>query len=762
MAPNTTHESKGSRVARDLIAGVVVFFVALPLCLGIALASGAPPQAGLLAGIIGGLVVGVLSGSHVSVTGPAAGLAAIVVAQIGKLGSFEAFLTAVLLSGVLQIVFGAIRAGGMANYFPNSVIKGLLAAIGILLILKQVPHLLGHDADYEGDMTFEQADGQNTFTALSAAMQALLPGAALVGLSSLVLLLAWDRTRLKKALFPSALAAVLLGTAINELLRAIGSPWVIAPSHLVSVPVVSGEAGWSSLLHAPDLARVFDPVVLMAALTLAVVASLETLLNLEATDRLDPLRRTSPPNRELLAQGVGNILAGSIGALPVTSVIVRSSVNVNAGNRTRLSAIVHGLLLLISVGLMAGLINRIPLAALAAVLVVTGFKLASPKLFRSMWQEGWSQIVPFLVTVVAIVTTDLLIGVLIGLATSVVFVLLRNLHGGFQLVREDHVAGVVQRIEFASQTNFISRAHIAKQLGDFREGDEVVLDARNADYIDPDVMALIREFVDETAPARGVRVSTVGFKDRYPLDDVIQFVDFASRELLDSLSPDRVLQVLKEGNQRFVDDRRLKRDLVRQVDATSSGQHPMAVVLSCIDSRAPAELLFDLGIGDIFSVRVAGNVARDKVIGSMEYGCKVVGSKLIVVLGHTRCGAVNATCDFVARDVDPVVETGLHNLPAITSVITEAVRSEHAVSGAGGGDREAFADRVAARHVHNTIDWIRGHSDTLRHLLDQGTIGIIGAMYDVKTGRVEWFEQRPLSGLPEESLQYPSQRCTPS
>ncbi|MFT4843766.1 MAG: carbonic anhydrase [Planctomycetota bacterium] len=730
-----------ANIGHDLVAGLVVFLVALPLCLGIAHASGAPLQAGLISGIIGGLVIGWLSGSHTSVSGPAAGLAAIVITQIQSLGSFEAFLMAVMLSGFLQIVFGALRFGGLGDYFPNSVVKGLLAAIGVLLILKQLPHLLGHDEDYEGDMSFAQADGENTFSSLQRAMMQVVPGATMVGLVSLAILIFWGRTRLKKLLLPGALCAVVIGTVINELMVMTGSAWAITESHLVTVPVVLAKTmGWADLLHLPDFSRCFDPAVLQAAMTLAIVASLESLLNLEATDKIDPLRRSSPPNRELYAQGLGNMLAGAVGGLPLTTSIARSSININAGNRSCWSTIIHGLLLLVCVGTLGALINRIPLAALAAVLVVTGFQLASPKLFREMWRDGWNQFLPFVVTIVAIVTTDLLTGVLIGLGVGLTFVLLRNLNGGFQVVREDHAAGVVHRIELSNHASFINRAQLAKQLDSYKRGSHIVLDARRTDYVDPEVQVLIREFVNETAPARKVEVSTIGFKDHYAVDNAIHYIDYTTRELQASMTPQRVLQVLKDGNERFATDKRLMRDLVRQVDQTSEGQHPMAVVLSCIDSRAPAEILFDLGIGDIFSVRVAGNVAREKVLGSMEFACKIAGSKLILVLGHTRCGAVKASCDFEAQGVSAQEATDLSNLGSITKVIGEAVHQETETTDDRTSKNEGFVTRVATLHVQNTIAWIRGNSPTLKAMLDSGEIGIAGGLYDITAGRVTFFE----------------------
>lgn len=737
----TTPESTGF-VGRDLIAGLVVFLVALPLCLGIAHASEAPLHSGLISGIIGGLVVGAISGSRVSVSGPAAGLAAIVVAQIQGLGGFQPFLLAVMISGFLQLGLAALKAGGLANFFPNSVIKGLLAAIGVLLILKQVPHLFGHDSDDEGEMSFIQPDGENTFSSLWKTVEDLLPGAAMIGLVSLAVLLVWDRTKLKKSLFPSALAAVLIGTLISELFKWMGSSWALAQSHLVDVPVASGEGGLTDLLTSPDFSRIVDPQIWIAAVTIAIVASLETLLNLEATDRIDPYRRSSPPNRELLAQGVGNIVAGSVGGLPMTSVIVRSSVNANCGVRTRLSTLTHGALLLVSVAFFATVLNRIPLAALAAVLVVTGFKLANPRLFVQMWRDGPSQFVPFAVTVGAIVGTDLLIGVLIGLGTSLAFVFWRYLHGGFRMFDERHVGGSVRRIELARHASFFNRAHLASVFDELEPGSQIVIDARESDYIDPDVLALIREFVQETAVARRIQVSTLGFKDRYELDDVVQYVDYSTREVQEAMTPAAVLKQLKDGNDRFANNRRLKRDLVRQVDKTADGQHPMACILSCIDSRAPAELLFDLGIGDIFSVRVAGNVAMDKVLGSMEFACKIAGSKLIVVLGHTRCGAVKATCDFAASGKDPA-DTGLTNLASVTNAIQHAVDRETETRGDRSGSNGPFVDRVAKLHVENTIEFIRAKSPALSKMLDAGEIGIVGGLYDVATGKVEFFDGEP-------------------
>jgi carbonic anhydrase/SulP family sulfate permease len=726
-----------------LPAGLVVFLVALPLCLGIALASNAPLFSGIVAGIVGGIVVGSLSGSHTSVAGPAAGLTAIVAAQISTLGSFRAMLVAVVFAGVIQIVLGIARAGFIAAFFPSSVIKGLLAAIGLILILKQVPHVLGHDADPVGDLAFEQLDKENTFTELLAAAFDIHSGAALVGLVSIAVLVLWDKVKfLKSSLVPAPLVVVVLGVGLSQLVAGFGNGWAIQGDHLVNVPS-AGDGGIGSLLETPDWSQLLNPAVYMAAVTLAIVASLETLLNLEAVDRLDPEQRRSPPDRELWAQGVGNVISGLIGGLPLTSVIVRSSVNVNAGAKTRLSAIFHGVLLVGCVLLVPSLLNRIPLASLGAILVMTGLKLASPKLVKQMWSEGRPQFLPFAVTVVAIVATDLLKGIAVGLLVAVGFILHSNLRRPLRRVLEKHVTGEVLRIELSNQVSFLNRAALESALHAVPRGGHVLLDARNTDYIDPDVLDLLDDFRRTTAPAHGVEVSTVGFKDRYPrLDDKIQFVDHSSRDVRDALTPEQVLQIFKDGNQRFLSGQRLTRDLVRQVSATSRGQNPMAVVLSCIDSRTPAELVFDMGIGDIFSVRIAGNVARDKVLGSMEYSCCVAGAKLILVLGHTSCGAVRTAVELARKEQTAEEATGCKHIDVLVNDIQHSIDPNIPMplpDDPATPVRDSYVDDVARRNVQRTMAVIRHQSEPLNRLIHEGKLAVVGGLYDVRTGEVSFF-----------------------
>ncbi len=501
---------------KDLTAGLVVFLVALPLCLGVALASNAPLFSGVLAGIIGGLLVGVLSGSHTSVSGPAAGLTAIVAAQIGKLGTFDTFLLAVMLAGVIQIILGVCRAGFIAAFFPSSVIKGLLAAIGVILILKQIPHLIGHDADPEDDMAFEQPDHENTFTELWASFFDIQPGATLVGIFSILLIIFWDKIKpLKKSVIPAPLVVVVLGVAISLLLRKIGGVWAIDASHLVQVPVAQDFSAFLGFLTFPNFSALSNPAVYTAAITIAIVASLETLLNLEAVDKLDPQQRHSPPNRELLAQGIGNVTAGLIGGLPMTSVIVRSSVNINAGGKTRLSAFFHGVLLFGCVLLVPAWLNEIPLAALAAILLMTGLKLASPKLMKQMWHEGKNQFLPFIITITAIVLTDLLVGILIGLGVSIGFILRSNMRRPVHQTVVHGANGDQVRIELASQVSFLGRATLEKTLRAIPRGSTAIIEATHTDYIDADILDLIEDFQTSIAPAHGVSVELTGFRPSY-------------------------------------------------------------------------------------------------------------------------------------------------------------------------------------------------------------------------------------------------------
>jgi carbonic anhydrase/SulP family sulfate permease len=695
----------------------------------------------VLAGIIGGILVGTLSGSNTSVSGPAAGLTAVVAAQITELGSFSTFLLAVMLAGLLQIVLGCVRAGSLASFFPTSVIKGLLAAIGVILILKQIPHLFGHDLNPEGEMAFQQPDHENTFSELLQILGDIHPGSTVIGVLSLLILIIWDRWKfLKHSPIPGPLVVVVVGVALSLILRQLGGVWIIGSSHLVQVPVAENLQGFVSYLQTPDFSQWTNLSVYSAALVLAVVASLETLLNLEAVDKLDPLQRNSPPNQELIAQGLGNLLSGLIGGLPITSVIVRSSVNINAGALTKLSAIVHGSLLLLCVLFLPSYMNIIPLSCLAAILLITGVKLVNPALIQQMWSQGKYQFMPFVATVVAIVFTDLLIGVLIGMVVSIAFILKSNIQRPLRRFVVKHIGSEVLHIELANQVSFLNRASLSKALDEVRRGGHVLLNAQNTDYIDPDVLDMLREFKEKSAPPRGINVSLVGFRSKYLLQDEVHFIDYSTRELQSALTPAQVLQILKEGHERFRTGRHLTRDLKNQVKGTADGQFPIAAVLSCIDSRTPAELIFDLGVGDIFSVRIAGNITSPKVLGSIEYACAVAGAKLILVMGHTRCGAVTAAVNFLGASQSANQITGCEHLQAILDDIqlsTDPATSRK-LDQLSATSREELIDQVARQNVLRVVNELQSQSLTLHRLVAEGRIAIVGTLYNVATGEIDF------------------------
>lgn len=746
IMPSTTDVSSATVLA-DIKAGLVLFFVALPLCLGIALASGAPLLSGLLAGIVGGILVGLFSGSHTSVSGPAAGLSAVVAAQILSFGSFSVFLTALILAGMIQIGLGMAKGGFISEFFPTSVIKGLLAAIGIIIILKQIPHLMGHDPDPEGEMSFIQPDLETTFSELIRMFGDIQLGAAIIGLISIALLVLWDNWKpLKTSLFPAPVAVVLFGIGAGLWFEQLGEPWVIEPTHLVQVPVTSSVGELFGLLPRPDFSQWTNPTLYTAAMTLAIVASLETLLNLKAVDRLDPQQRTSPPSQELFAQGIGNVASGLIGGLPITSVIIRSSVNVNAGGRTKLATIIHGTLLLISVPLIPTWLNTIPLSALAAILLMTGIKLASPALIKQMWSEGRYQFIPFAVTVMAIVFTDLLIGIVIGLAVAIGFILNSNMRRPVRRFVEKHLGGDVVHIELANQVSFLNRAALSKALHEVSRDSHVLLDARNTDYIDPDVRGLIRDFKEKTGPARGVEVSLLGFQGEYNFEDRIQYVDYSTREFQDAVTPRQVLHILKEGNERVRTGRSLTRDFHRQIRATAETQHPMAVVLNCIDSPTTAERVFDLGMGDIFSIRIAGNISGRMIIASAEYGCAVAGAKLILVMGHTRCGAVGAAVKLLGSDQTAGEAIGCEHFHCIINDLQQSAghATYRAVQERSAEEIGEIIDVVARRNVVRVVEQLQEQSKTLTDLIQRGRIEIVGAMYDVTTGGIEFLHDHRL------------------
>ncbi len=514
-----------SHLKSDIPASIVVFLVAVPLCLGIALASGAPLFSGIIAGIVGGIVVGAFSGSQLGVSGPAAGLAVIVLTAIQDLGAFEIFLLAVFLSGIIQIALGFAKAGIIGYYFPSSVIKGMLAGIGVIIILKQIPHAVGYDKDYEGSLAFNNPDGHNTFSELMYMMEAITPGAVIIAVLSMAILVLWERPFMKKiSLFKivqGPLVVVALGIILNLVFASTGN-LALSTEQLVNIPVAESLSGFFGQFTFPDFSQLTNPAIYMTAVTIAVVASLETLLCLEATDKLDPHKRVTPANQELKAQGIGNMLSGLIGGLPVTQVIVRSSTNIQSGGQTKMSAIIHGMLLLGCAMAIPNILNLIPLSSLAAILFVVGYKLAKPVLFRQMYKLGWSHFVPFIVTIVGIVLTDLLMGIGLGLVVAIFFVLYNNYKRPYLFKESEYKSGEPIRLELAEDVTFLHKANILKTLSQIPDNSTVIIDASRSINIDQDVIEIIEDF-KASAQYRSIEVQSISRKNPSLPDQVKQF-----------------------------------------------------------------------------------------------------------------------------------------------------------------------------------------------------------------------------------------------
>ena len=492
----------------DIPAGIVVFLIALPLCLGIALASGAPLFSGLISGMIGGLVVSWLSGSQLSVSGPAAGITVIVFSAIEKLGSFQAVLVACVLAGIMQLVLAYLRAGIVGAFFPSAVIEGMMAAIGLILIIKQIPHATGYHTSYEGDEGYMNETAESSFIELFEAFGGMSPGSVIISIVAVLLLILWSTTWFKKQkllkLIPGPLVAVVWGVGYNVVAKQFAPDWAVSSEHLVSLPVSEKPIDFFNNFMFPDFSYLTNPQVYIVAVTLAIINSLATLLSLEATDKLDPLKRIAPTNRELKAQGVGNIISGMLGGLPIAAVIVRSSAGINAGAQTRVACFTHGVFLLLSVMFLAHYLNTIPLACLAAILLHTGYKLANPALFRKFYQKGMSQFLPFVITVTSILVTDLLKGMVIGMVIGLFFVIKANYHAAITLTQD----GSHYLLSLNKDVSFLNKALLRKFILSIQDHSTVTIDASKATFIDHDILETIEGFL-ATAPDDNITVETI-------------------------------------------------------------------------------------------------------------------------------------------------------------------------------------------------------------------------------------------------------------
>lgn len=726
----------------DIVAGIVVFLVAIPLCLGIALASGVPLFSGLLSGIIGGIIVGALSASSVSVSGPAAGMVAVVVMAITQLGSFNTFLFALCLAGIIQIFLGTFRAGFIAEYIPSNVIQGLLCAIGVLLIIKQLPLAFTLSADFTElkRHLLETTEGL-TLNPLYELPQHINGGAAVISLISFFLLFYLDKHELKwlKGM-PSPILVVVIGVVINELFMLSGSSLAQVTPYLVNIPNHDGFKDLIQQLQFPDWTAWKNPNVYWFGAFIAIVASLETLVNIKAAEKLDKKRRFASKNREMVAQGVGNVVAGLIGGIPLTSVIVRTSINVQAGAKTKASAIFHGFFILFSILLIAPWLNKIPLSSLAAILIFTGYKLTKPAIYRSVYAQGWDRFIPFIATVVSIIVFNLLWGVLIGLAIGLFFILRTNSKTRFNILKEIYPKGEITRLMLPQQVTFLNKASLIAALDAVPPSSQLVIDARYSHYIDKEILELIQDFQKEQAPCKQLSLNLIGFQDHYEVHDYVDFINVTTYDVQLNLTPRQVLELLKEGNQRFLDDTRIHRSLKADIKYTAKTQYPIAVVLGCIDSRVPVETIFDMSFGDLFCIRVAGNIINNDILASMEYACNVVGAKLIVVLGHTRCGAIQAACDHVKKG----------HISGLLAKIEPALNAEKSIQEERNSQNLLFVEQVTELNIAHSLQSIYKESPILRGMIEKEEIAMVGALYNVGTGEVSFNDYATLSESLEE------------
>lgn len=733
----------------DFISAIVVFLVAIPLCLGTALASGAPLFSGILSGIIGGIVVGILSGSPVSVSGPAAGMAAVVLTAIAQLGDFNTFLLALTLAGVFQIIIGSFKAGFIADYVPSNVVQGLLCAIGIILIFKQLPLAFTLSSSLaELKMHLLDLEGGFSLKPLSDIAFHINSGAAIISLTSFVILFFFDKTKAKwLRVIPGPIAVVITGILLNELFVFSNSYLAQNSPQLVNIPKHEDLTDFIKAMNTPLWSSWTNPQVYLYAVILGIVASLETLLNIKAGEKIDKKHRSSSKDQELVAQGFGNLLSGLVGGIPITSVIVRTSVNIQTGAKTKFSTIFHGVFILLAVILIPHMLNKIPLSSLAAILIYTGYKLTKPAIYVSIYQQGADRFIPFIATIVSIVALNLLEGIIIGLMVSLFYILKSNSKARLDIIKEIYPNGIISRLVLPQQTTFLNKASLVAELDSIPKNAQLIIDARYSDYIDKEIVEFIKDYQLEQAPHKRISLNLIGFKENYNIHNYIDFINVTTFDVQATLAPQQVLGILREGNLRFLNDTRIHRSFKIDIKHTATTQHPIAVVLGCIDSRVPVETILDMSFGDLFCVRVAGNVVSDDVLASIEYACNVMGAKLLVILGHSGCGAIQAACDGVEQG----------HLTQLLAKIKPAILAETSITHERNSKNHKFLHHVTELNIAHTLYEIYKSSAILRHMTDSEEIGMVGAVYDIHSGEVNFkdfsnevrhFEKEKTSELP--------------
>lgn len=706
----------------DLPAGIAVFFVAVPLCLGIAHASGAPLISGLITGMLGGVITGLISNSQLSVSGPAAGLTAIAIAGIATLGSFEAFLLATVLAGIIQILLGSFRAGFIANYIPSTVIKGMLSAIGLILIIKQFPHMIGYDIEEMGVEEFavttqdmnelyneSKAAESNTFTIFLHAMNNLNQGVLLIGLVSLTFLILWDKLFQKRfKSIPGSLLVVLMGIGINYLLENVFFSHPLAHDHFVRIPKLDSITSFLHVSSFPDWTAFSNYAVYSTAFTIAIVASIETLLSTEAIDKLDPQRRKTPANRELVAQGIGNTLAGLLGGLPMTAVIVRGSVNVSAGAHTKLSTIIHGLLIVVAVVFLSPLMNLIPLACLAAVLIYTGYKLLAPELLIEQFKKGWGQFIPFVATILAIVLSDLLIGVSIGIVISLIFIV-REDYKGTVLSMQD--MGTRKRIVLGENITFLHKPKLAKILDQIPENTMLEIDGSRNFYIDKDIIELITDFKSKAAH-KNIELIIGGIKQ------------MQNEDLQESMR--KSYERLFVNNEKWIADR-TKED-PEYFQKLAKGQTPQYLFIGCSDSRVPANEITGTDAGEMFVHRNIANMVVNtdvNMLSVVQYSVEVLNVKHIIVCGHYGCGGIR---EAMHNRSNGLIDKWLRNIKDVIRLHKDELDHIH--------DEDQRYRRLVELNVNEQVVNLMKTSFIQKNIAQYGFPEIHGWVYDISNGKI--------------------------
>jgi carbonic anhydrase len=719
----------------DLLAGIVVFLIATPFCLSLALASKTPLLSGLISGIIGGIVVSIIGSSQTNVSGPAVGMVTVILSMISYLGNFNTFLLSLSIAGVIQVIIGSLRAGFIADYISTNILRGLLCAIGILLIIKQLPltFTLSHTVAAFADQLIDLSNGIS-FSQLHDLSFHINSGALLLSLGSLAILIYMDSNKkIWTKNIPGAFVVIVFAIVANELFMLCNSYLMQNEPHLVNLPKIHNLKELYYNLEKPDFTALNNHKVYIVALIIAILSSIDNLLNIQAGERIDNKKRLTSKNREIVAQGIGNMLAGLFGGLPIASFVIRTSVNIQTGAKTKISSIIHGLLLLLTIIIAPNALNKIPLSALAAIIIYNGYKLTKPKIYREIYSHGADRFVPFVATIIGVLFFNMLCGVLFGIIVNIFYVLRTNSQVRLNIIKEVYPTGVTHRLVLPQQATFLNKAALIAELDSLPKNSQLIIDARYTDYIDKEIVEFIKEFKEDLALVRKISINLIGFKDEYRIHNYIDFITVTTFDVQSNLSPRKILNILYEGNQRFIHDNCINRSIQTDLKFTAETQHPIAVVLGCIDSRVPVESVFDMSIGDLFCVRIAGNVINNDVLASIEYACNVVGAKLIVVLGHTKCGAICAACDNVEQG----------NITELLAKIKPAIAAEKSVITDRTAKNRNFVDKVTTLNIALTIERIYDESSTLQNLISSDAIGIVGALYDVTTGIVNFHNAAP-------------------